>query len=458
MAFLLSATSLVGQASAVGTIEGQVLGSRANLRVASQSRPGGDPASLSASLDTSGNPAQGVYVGVAYWNYGFLAIILPDGTFYGVGQGGIGDVPSTVALFTGPGSFPNRAYSAYVAYVVDYNHSGDFVDGSLLRASLVPGASISGSITDQSVGTMTFDASALPASQFNYDALASLADIQGYWSGSLFEGIAATIDVSSNGAFSGSIQGCSYSGSLVPQSSGLNFFDVSFTYGDSPCRFPNQTLTGIAMDYLLPDGATRQLLISFSAMYLGGDVFVANRTTAASYSLTATPVTVLPGEQGVSTVTVNSYNGYAGTISFTCAVTAYPPDARDLPTCTSSDRMTLNSGATSGTAHLMVSTKVASSGALVFPKATHANGWSGVARGAILAVLVLSWIPGRRDGHWLLGILFATVALTGLTACGGGGGGGTTLTMPGTYTLTVTGTGSDAAKTMVTTTFVLTVN
>lgn len=54
--------------------------------------------------------------------------------------------------------------------------------------------------------------------------------------------------------------GCSYSGTITPDAE-KNFFNVSITFGSAPCNPANQTISGVALEMLLPDGVTRQLLI-----------------------------------------------------------------------------------------------------------------------------------------------------------------------------------------------------
>jgi hypothetical protein len=52
---------------------------------------------------------------------------------------------------------------------------------------------------------------------------------------------------------------------------------VSLTFGASPCSLPNQTATGIAVEYLLSDGVTHQLLAGVTAGTAFGTVFAAVR-------------------------------------------------------------------------------------------------------------------------------------------------------------------------------------
>jgi hypothetical protein len=66
-------------------------------------------------------------------------------------------------------------------------------------------------------------------------------------------------------------------GTLAPDSSKQNFFNVSFTFSDSPCTFPNQTATGVGVEYLLSDGKTNRLLVALTAGTSIGTVFAEER-------------------------------------------------------------------------------------------------------------------------------------------------------------------------------------
>ena len=423
--------------------------------------------STSIPLTVTGSTigAQGAYFGSASNGETFEAIILPNNKLYALYGTTSGNIFNIRGMITGQGSSSNGTYSASIT---DYYYDGTTYTGSV-SASYVPGASINGTIIDSGVGTLSFTGSALPTSQYNYNAPASLSTIAGTWNGALFGGVGASVSISSNGTFTGSSQGCSYSGSISPGASGMNFFDFSLTYGSSPCLLPNQTQTGIAVDYLLSDGVTRQLLAGLSSGS-SGNVFVANSTggsVSATYSLSATSVTVAPGSPGTSTVTVSSTSGYAGTIILSCTLTSSPTGAENLPTCVGNPTVNLSSSAGSGVATLTLNTTGATS-AMVLPPPVSGKRWSGAGSGPVFAIVILLWVPKRRN-TWrsILGIALAITIIGGMTACGGGGssngvGSGPSKTnsgtSAGTYTFTVSGTGNDSARTTVSTTFILTVN
>jgi hypothetical protein len=86
-----------------------------------------------------------------------------------------------------------------------------------------------------------------------------------------------TVTISSGGSLTGSSSGCSFTGTIAPDSSNTNFYDVSLTFGGTPCAFPNQTANGIGVEYLLSDGVTNQLLVAVTVGNSAVTVFAAER-------------------------------------------------------------------------------------------------------------------------------------------------------------------------------------
>ena len=208
-----------------------------------------------------------------------------------------------------------------------------------------------------------------------------------------------------------------------------------------------------------PDGASAAICNSASTA-------VPVTVAVAAYTLAATGVTVAPGASATSTVTVSTTTDFAGTVTLSCAVTSSPADATDLPTCTTSKAVKLDSNKTSETTTVAVDTTQSSS-AQMLPKPASNKGWGGAGQGAVLALLVFLGIPARRR-KWqaMLCALIMVAAMGGLVGCGGlvtnpsvsGAQKKTPGTTAGTYTITVTGTGDDSLQTTATTTFTVTVN
>jgi hypothetical protein len=216
--------------------------------------------------------AQGVYSGTSSNGYAFESIVLPNDKFYAL----YGTVSSTSffvdGMITGQGTSGNGTHTATVT---DFFNTGTVTSGSI-SATDMPGSSVNGTVTENA-NAVTFNGTALASSSFNYNNAASVSAISGIWTGTLLDGMSTTVTINSNGSFSGTSAGCSFSGTVTADSSNKNFFDISLTFGASPCAFPNQTATGIAVYYLLSDGVTHQLVAAVAVGTSEGTVFFAQR-------------------------------------------------------------------------------------------------------------------------------------------------------------------------------------
>jgi len=236
---------------------------------------GGSGGSYGGGSGGGGNTtgqAQGAYSGTSSNGYTFETIVLPNDKVYAIYGTVSGNVFLIYGMITGQGA---SGSSTYTATVTDFFHTGTINSGSV-TATYVQGSSLNGTLTENGTN-ITFTGASLPASTFNFNTQASLSAISGTWTGSLMDGTATTVTIISNGTVSGSSSGCSFSGTVAPDSSNKNFFDVSLTFGGSPCSLPNQTATGIGVDYLLSDGVTHQLLAAVTIGTSAGTVFVAAR-------------------------------------------------------------------------------------------------------------------------------------------------------------------------------------
>ena len=216
--------------------------------------------------------AQGVFAGSNSNGLSFETIILPNDQFYAVYGVQSGNILSISGMIAGQGFSNNGKFDAVVT---DFVGTGAVHAASVI-SSYKTGASISGSIAEFGTNNITFTGTSPLASQFNYNTPAMPSDIAGNWTGTLQDGTTSVVSISS-GTLVGADSGCSFSGTITPDISGKNFFDTSLTYGGSPCSLPNQTQSGIAIDFLLSDGVTRQLVVSVASGTSHGTVFVANR-------------------------------------------------------------------------------------------------------------------------------------------------------------------------------------
>ena len=91
-----------------------------------------------------------------------------------------------------------------------------------------------------------------------FELTPTLAELAGSYSGQAVSliGVQATqVVIAQSGAFTGSVAGCSFTGTATPRTD-ANAFDISVAFADPPCLFSNQTLIGLAYY----DASTRGLV------------------------------------------------------------------------------------------------------------------------------------------------------------------------------------------------------
>jgi hypothetical protein len=238
---------------------------------------GGGGSTGGGSFQVNSNGVEGVYSGMASSSgYTFWTIILPNDELYGIYGTVHGNQLLLDGMIVGQGTMNS---SGYTASVTDFPYTGPVKSGTF-SASGFSGASLDGTLTEGGTVT-TFYAPSVMGSIWDYGTTfvtpASLSSISGTWTGTLLDGMTTTVTISSTGSVTGSSSGCSFTGTAAPDSSKTNFFDVSLTFGGSPCAFPNQTATGIGVDYLLSDNVTNQFLVAVTVGNSAGTVFAAER-------------------------------------------------------------------------------------------------------------------------------------------------------------------------------------
>jgi trimeric autotransporter adhesin len=119
-------------------------------------------------------------------------------------------------------------------------------------------------------------------------------------------------------------------------------------------------LTIATVNNISPVGAGTHLvkaIYSGDANY-GGSTSAAVSLTVAppSITLSATPVSVVAGATGTSTLTITPMNGFSGTVTLACDGVSIPGSANDVPTCSSIPPVTI-SGNAPATATLSIQTQ-----------------------------------------------------------------------------------------------------
>lgn len=203
---------------------------------------GGDGGGSAAPKPTPGE-AQGAWTGVLEDGRAFETLILEDGTFYALyGRASAGTLYASGAV-VGFGEYEgNSAFRDLNAR--DFVSTGSWIpailDGYYERGKVIYGSVI------EAGRNVKFTGSPTPTANYDYDAPAVLGALAGTWRMNATSGDAVDLSVNGN-TLTASSGGCSFSGSVAPRASGKNVFDVQFTFGGSPCRFPGEQMRGNAV-------------------------------------------------------------------------------------------------------------------------------------------------------------------------------------------------------------------
>jgi hypothetical protein len=180
-------------------------------------------------------------------------------------------------------------------------------------------------------------------------------------------------------------------------------------------------------------------------------------------SNTSTITIASPGQSASQLITVTAGNSFVGSVILSCAVSAEPMNAVNLPTCsfglpgqnfTAPQTITLTTSSTTGSATMTVTSTAAHAGSIQTSPAggPSGHGWIVAAGPVALAwILLLFVIPKQRRLEFSPLALLLFVVIAAALGCGGtsSGGNGQGVGNPGTttgaYTITVTATPSTGA-------------
>ena len=114
--------------------------------------------------------------------------------------------------------------------------------------------------------TVSFNGGPISDSLYVYNTPAVVSSVAGLWSLTSLTGEGISLTVATTGTFTArSTLGCSFSGSLTPRPSGRNVFNLSITFGASPCALANQAATGIAIAYPLASGRNQLIVAGYNS-------------------------------------------------------------------------------------------------------------------------------------------------------------------------------------------------
>ena len=229
---------------------------------------GGSSSSTPAPANVS---AAGVWTGIALPSgYELNLVVMPNNTLYSLFgtpiSGGLSVLGVDFGSVTSSGSAFSGSFKEYY-----YNNTSTTGTTS---GTVVANTSLSGTSVFANGGTGSYALIPLTAGGYNFNTPAVLSTITGSWVGSLLTGVATTVTISSNGTLTGSGAGCTFTGTIAPDSSGVNVFATTITYG-SGCPSVGLVETGITLSYITTSG-TRQLVSMVSSSTTGG-AFFANR-------------------------------------------------------------------------------------------------------------------------------------------------------------------------------------
>jgi hypothetical protein len=195
--------------------------------------------------------AEGLWSGTTASGYALNLVVLENGSLWGVYS--INNVAYGVMQGSGSANGSTYAGSGYDYYLTPPTRfAGTF------SASFIAKASMNGTVTGSS-GTTSFTT----AYDSRYDLNPSLADVAGSWNLTAATATGTTVNpvvIASSGTFTGTGPFCSYSGTVLPRSSGKNIYNLTIAFTGSTCEFDGQTLNGIGV--LLKQGVTKQLTVA----------------------------------------------------------------------------------------------------------------------------------------------------------------------------------------------------
>jgi hypothetical protein len=238
------------------------------LLVACGGGGGGSSSSTPAPPNVS---AAGIWTGLAAPSgYELNLIVMPNNTTYALFgtpvSGGLRLLGVDFGSVTSSGSSYSGSFVEYLFNNTSYTGTNS--------GSVVANTSLSGTTQFSNGGTGSYALVPLTRAGYNFNTPAVLSTITGSWVGSLLTGVATTVTINSNGTLSGSGAGCTFTGTISPDTSGVNVFATTITYG-AGCPTVGLVESGITISYITTSN-NRQLVSMVSSATTGG-AFYASR-------------------------------------------------------------------------------------------------------------------------------------------------------------------------------------
>jgi hypothetical protein len=204
----------------------------------------------------------------------FQLLILDNGDFWAMyGQVNSDNLFEVAGFMQGPGTAGVWTFQS--------NDARDFGSSPALQNMLsvqsnIAGDSISGTLWG-AVSALSLTGGPLASGHYDYARPALQSSLTGNWM--LQDKYDKEyVSVAADGSFTGSTDyGCSFSGTLTPRPGGKNVFVASVTFGAAPCGLPEQTATGIALEYPTNAGADQLLVAVVDGTRQNGVIAIGGR-------------------------------------------------------------------------------------------------------------------------------------------------------------------------------------
>lgn len=223
---------------------------------------------------SSTQSAEGLWSGTTSTGYELNSLVLENNEFWTIVGKTIGDVFYVFGFSNGAASVNANSYSSFFREYTATTSVLGYGTGTVTTNTKISGTvtTTSGNTTQNTTISMTPPS----ASLYDYNKNANINEVVGNWTGSFLSGYSGTVQVLSNGQVTGITNGCNFSGSFSPRSSGKNAFDFSLVNG-SGCFIPGYKSSGIAISYITSSGKRQLIAASTNDTKTQGDLFFAQR-------------------------------------------------------------------------------------------------------------------------------------------------------------------------------------
>jgi hypothetical protein len=230
------------------------------------------PTATTTTTAAAVTTAEGLYVGTESTGRTGTGIILDDGTYYYI-YSARNNSSLIAGAVTGSGISSNGSFTS--SNGKDINLEGLGLQSGTLSATYTARKSFSGFFTYPSLNNQSVAISGSYSA--DYEKVPTLAAVVGTYTGASGSPVgteSATLTITSAGTISGrGSSGCTVTGAITPRSKG-NIYTTSITFGSSPCRLPNTTLTGASY---FDSGTKRLYAVGMTASRSTGFIFAGTK-------------------------------------------------------------------------------------------------------------------------------------------------------------------------------------